>query len=88
MSGACATLLIGATANAAQKQTKIAPKRERVVLVFVTGSLIPQRVVLGGQQVNSASPVTVFRQDEFGRSSGTTVASILALDPSITMRRR
>ena len=67
--------------NAAASQSK-------VVLVYVTGSLIPQRVVISGQQVNSASPLYMVRNDELRRTGGRDVASMLALDPSITFGRR
>lgn len=91
------SFVLGSAALAADqtKQTTVkqravhASSAERVVLVHVTGSLIPQRVVLvGGRQVNSASPVTVFQGDELTRNGAVDVAGILAQDPSITFGRR
>ena len=58
-----------------------------VILVEVTGSRIPQRVVLYGQQVNSGSPLYVFQGPELTRGGATTVAGILSMDPSITFVR-
>lgn len=66
------------------------PARPRVVLVEITGSRIPQRVVANGRLVNSGAPLTVFRGDDLTRTGATTVAGILAQDPDITfghMRR-
>lgn len=92
---ACITLVLGTTAMGAERkqrataQRAVNADRERIVLVHVTGSLIPQRVVLvGGRQVTSASPVTVFQGNELARSGAVTVAGILAQDPSITFPRR
>lgn len=66
------------------------PVRPKVVLVEITGSRIPQRVVVSGRVVNSGAPLTVFRGDDLTRTGATTVAGILAQDPDITFgpRRR
>ena len=58
--------------------------RPRVILVEVTGSRIPQRVVIMGSQVNSASPLFVVQGDALTRGGATTVSGILSIDPSIT----
>ena len=55
-----------------------------VIWVPVTGSLIPQRVVLRGQQADTASPLYVVQSDEFLRSGATSVGGMLSLDPSIS----
>jgi hypothetical protein len=66
-----------------------APPRQRVVLVTMTGSLIPQRVVLVGNNVNGASPLTVYgRNDLFRSGAGDLASSLAMIDPNITIRRR
>lgn len=62
-------------------------KTNRVIFSVVTGSLIPQRVVIKGQQVNTAYPLYVIQGNGLVRSGATDVAGILANDPSITIRR-
>ena len=91
----CIGLVLATAATAAESrqnaktQRHANANRERVILVPVTGSWIPQRVVVaGGRQVNSASPLTVFQGNELTRSGAGTVAGILAQDPSITFPRR
>jgi hypothetical protein len=96
---ACATVLLGTSAIASEKAAQQRrgsvqqdetglPPRERVVLVQVTGSLIPQRVVLNGRQVNSASPMSMYGRNDLSRAGASTVEGILARDPSISFRRR
>lgn len=58
--------------------------RQRVILVEVTGSRIPQRVVLMGTQVNSGSPLFVIQGNDLVRSGATSVAGILSIDPNIS----
>src|ERR1043166_3577626 len=67
---ACMGLVLGTAAGAEKKsaskikskesstqsRTQSAALKPRVILVQVTGSWIPQRVVVYGQQANSASP--------------------------------
>ena len=62
-------------------------KKNIVIFSVVTGSLIPQRVVIKGQQVNTAYPLYVIQGNDLLRSGATDVAGILANDPSITIRR-
>lgn len=69
-----------------QSRTQSAALKPRVILVQVTGSWIPQRVVVYGQQANSASPLYVVQGDELRRNGGVSVFDMLALDPSITRR--
>ena len=63
------------------------PAPTRVVLVEVTGSRIPQRVVLSGQQVTSGSPVYVVQRQELLNTGASSIGGLLALDPSISVRR-
>jgi outer membrane cobalamin receptor len=93
---ASATLLLGTTVIASEKgnqhrRAELEPGnagKPRVILVHVTGSRIPQRVVLNGTQVNSASPLTIMGRHDLSRSGASTVEGILARDPSISFRRR
>jgi hypothetical protein len=58
--------------------------RNKVVLVELTGSRIPQHVIIRGQNVNSASPVSVVQNDELHRTGAISIAGMLSLDPSIS----
>lgn len=60
---------------------------QRIVLVQTTGSLIPQRVVISGNQVNSASPLFVLQSRDLLRTGATDVAGMLRTDPSIFVGR-
>jgi len=62
--------------------------KTKVIYIEVTGSRIPQRVVLMGQQVNSGSPLYVVQGDELSRTGATSVIGMLSLDPSISQRTR
>lgn len=64
------------------------PIQKRVILVDVTGSRIPQRVVLYGQQATSGSPLYVIQNQELLNTGATSVAGLLKLDPSITSSQR
>lgn len=93
---ACISFMIGATARAEGKfeaknkhsrqgwQIEAVARKPKVILVEVTGSRIPQRVVIGGQQVNSAYPLLVIQGNGLLRSGSTNVSGILTIDPSIT----
>ncbi len=96
------SFMLGTAAMAAENQSLSTAKhkddsqqwqstpRPKIIFVDVTGSRIPQRVVLHGQQVNSASPLLVFGRNDLVRTGAVDVAGILAMDPSITFgpRRR
>ena len=69
------------------KSTAVKP-RPRVVLVEVTGSRIPQRVVLYGQQANSGSPMYVIQGQELANTGATSVGGLLSLDPSVSVNMR
>lgn len=62
---------------------QIGRMKQEVILVQVTGSRIPQRVVLFGRQVNSASPLFVIQGNDLVRTGATSVSEILSIDPSI-----
>ena len=68
-----------------QRASKVKP---RVILVDVTGSRIPQRVVISGQQVNSGSPLAIYQADALRRGGAYSVTGMLAMDPSVSFVRR
>jgi hypothetical protein len=68
-----------------QRASQAKPK---YILVDVTGSRIPQRVVIGGQQVNSGSPLAIYEADALQRGGSYSVTGMLAMDPSISFGRR
>ncbi len=94
------SFMLGTAAMAAENQSLSTAKhsdnseqwqstpRPKIIFVEVTGSRIPQRVVLHGQQVNSASPLVVFGRNDILRTGAIDVAGILATDPSITFGSR
>ncbi|MEY2525709.1 MAG: hypothetical protein QOE73_480 [Verrucomicrobiota bacterium] len=65
-----------------------AKKRPSVIWVNVIGSHIPQRISVTGQHPDTASNVYVVQGDELNRAGATSVAGMLALEPSITFNRR
>lgn len=69
-----------------QYRLNSATVKPRVIHVYVevTGSRIPQRVVLMGQQINSASPLYVVQGQDLNRTGSTSVIGMLSLDPNIT----
>ena len=81
-------LMLG-TAAAGEKKTSVkqgVKTWDRVVLVEVTGSRIPQRVIIRGQQVNSASATYVVKNDELSRTGAIDIIGMLSLDPAISRR--
>jgi hypothetical protein len=89
------SFMLGVSARAdnnaeVQLKTRVATHQQvtkhRTVLTQITGSNIPQRVVLKGQQVNSPSPLYVVEGNELLRTSATSVAGMLSLDPSVTVK--
>ena len=58
-----------------------------VVYTQTTNSRIPERVQLKGQQVNSSSPMYVVQGNDLVRTGATTIAGMIALDPSVTTTR-
>jgi len=63
------------------------PVQKRIILVDVTGSRIPQRIVLYGYQATSASPLYVIQNEELLNTGATSVAGLLKLDPSVQVTR-
>ena len=74
--------------SARAKSTAVKSKAQRVILVEVTGSRIPQRVVLYGQQANSGSPLYVIQGQELANTGATSVGGLLSLDPSVSVNMR
>jgi hypothetical protein len=62
-------------------------KKNIVILSIVTGSNIPQRIVIKGTQVNTPYPLYVLQGNDLVRSGAVDVSGILVNDPSITVRR-
>jgi hypothetical protein len=60
---------------------------QRVIWFQVTDSHIPQRLRVGGEHPNTASNMYIVQGDELNRSGATSVAGMLALDPSISFNR-
>ncbi len=81
---------ITAKGSAAQYQTRnlVVKPRKQKVLMQLTGSNLPQNVVVRGQQANTASPMYIVGGKDLLRSGSTSIIGILSLDPSITMGRR
>ena len=51
--------------------------------VFVTGSLIPQRVKLRRIGTTTVSPVRIIDREEMGRTGRQTTRGVLIADPSV-----
>ena len=56
-----------------------------VKYVFVTGSYIPQKVVLRSIGTNTAFPVRIYHRSEIDRTGRVTTEGVLAQDPSLTV---
>ena len=54
-------------------------------LVFVTGSLIPQRVQLRATGTNTVSPVRVIDRREIDRTGRVTTAGVFVNDPAVAI---
>ena len=100
---ACMSFMLGTAAGAPEKKSESkvknkdlsqyrsnssAKKRPSVIWVNVIGSHIPQRISVTGQHPDTASNVYVVQGDELNRAGATSVAGMLALEPSITFNRR
>jgi hypothetical protein len=73
------TLLAGNPIDQASKQEK--PVKERTV--FVTGSLIPQRVKLKRIGTTTVSPVRIIDRRELDETGRQTTRGVLIADPSV-----
>src|ERR1700730_984742 len=101
---ACMSFMLGTAAAGEKKKTSKSKTQYSVqqdrptkpgvkewhspVFVELTGSRIPQRVIVRGQQVNSASPVYVVEGEDLHRTGSTSILGMLSLDPSITSAAR
>jgi hypothetical protein len=56
-----------------------------VKYVFVTGTYIPQKVVLRSIGTNTAFPLRIYRRSEIDRMGRVTTEEVLAQDPSLTV---
>ena len=73
--------------NSAQVSSTVVKPKEQVILVYMTGSRIPQRVVDSSTYVNGASNLRVFGRNDLIRSGSATVSGmLLSIDPDITLR--
>ncbi len=79
-------MLLASAANATPQKSSALPPVPRVILVNITGSHIPQRVLLYGSQVNSASPLYVMQSNGLLKSGTASLLGLLATDPSIGHR--
>jgi hypothetical protein len=78
----------GSTQQSQVSSAYVKPKEAPVILVYMTGSRIPQRVVLNSTYVNSGSNLRVFGRNDLLRSGSATVSGMLiGIDPDITVRR-
>ena len=54
--------------------------------VVLTGSYIPQKVVVRSIGTNTTDPRRIYRRSEIDRTGRVTTEGVLALDPSLTVR--
>jgi hypothetical protein len=86
---ACMSFVLSAAASGEKKETEKPGYREWRAIVYtkVTGRLVPERVVLHGDIVNGASPLTILQGNELQSRGSTSLAGMLSIDPNITSRR-
>ena len=80
------TVLIGATASLADTPAKNSPERKEKVIeqtVFVTGSLIPQRIKVRRVGTKTVSPIRVIDRWEIDATGRGTTAGAFVNDPSV-----
>jgi hypothetical protein len=79
-----ASLLAGAAlADPPAKQTSGREEKVKEVPVFVTGSLIPQRVKLSPVGTKTTSPVRIIDRTEIDQNGRPTTPGALINDPSV-----
>ena len=80
-----AAILLAGTALAGPRPSQTAERKQKVeeVTVFVTGSLIPQRVRLQPVGTNTVSPVRLIDRREIDGTGRFTTAGALINDPSV-----
>ena len=54
--------------------------------VVLTGSYIPQKVVVRSIGTNTTDPRRIYRRSEIDRTGRVTTEGVLALDPSVTIQ--
>ena len=59
---------------------------DQYAYVFVTGSLIPQKVKIHPIGTTTASNIRVYDRDEIYKTGRVTTEGVLALDPSLQVR--
>ncbi|MFN2542278.1 MAG: hypothetical protein ABR514_08940 [Chthoniobacterales bacterium] len=78
------SMLAGAvSADPPQKQTSVRPQRSDEQLVFVTGSLIPQRIKLHPIATKTVSPVRIIDRREIDGTGRFTTPGAFVNDPSV-----
>jgi hypothetical protein len=80
------TILIAASASLADTPVKASPERKEKVIeqtVFVTGSLIPQRIKVHRVGTTTVSPVRVIDRWEIDATGRGTTAGAFVNDPSV-----
>jgi hypothetical protein len=85
---ACMSFVLSAAA-VGEKQEALKPgyrEWRAVVYTKVTGRLVPERVLLHGSIVNSASPLAMIQGSELHSRGSTSLAGMLSIDPNITSR--
>ena len=60
-------------------------KKTEEKLVFVTGSLIPQRVQLRATGTTTVSPVRIIDRREIDRTGRSTTPGVFVNDPAVTI---
>ena len=79
-------ILIAASASLADTPVKASPERNEKVTeqtVFVTGSLIPQRIKVRRVGTKTVSPIRVIDRQEIDSTGRQTTAGALINDPSL-----
>jgi hypothetical protein len=80
------TVLIAASASLADTPVKDSPERNQKVIeqtVFVTGSLIPQRIKVRRVGTTTVSPIRVIDRWEIDSTGRQTTAGAFVNDPSV-----
>jgi hypothetical protein len=80
------TVLIAASASLADTPVKGSPERNQKVIeqtVFVTGSLIPQRIKVRRVGTTTVSPIRVIDRWEIDATGRQTTAGAFVNDPSV-----
>jgi hypothetical protein len=83
---ACVTIFIAASASLAGTPVKGTPEQKEKVIeqtVFVTGSLIPQRIKVRRVGTTTVSPLRVIDRREIDATGRQTTAGFFVNDPSV-----